>query len=163
MTKTLVVLIDGAEIGHVMQDGRGRFHFTYGDAYRQAPAAVPLSVSMPLSEHDDKAVRPFLWGLLPDNDDTLTNWGKRFGVKVDGSFPDDVKAKVDALAFGTTDCALYEALSEAHSNLFDEAERRGEEIGNKLGAKMAAVINFAMLDLIASDELTRDLIKDDAE
>ncbi len=82
MTKTLVVLIDGAEIGHVFQDGRGRFHFAYGDAYRQAPAAVPLSVSMPLSvsEHDDKAVRPFLWGLLPDNDDTLTNWGKRFGV-----------------------------------------------------------------------------------
>ena len=82
MSKTLVVLIDGAEIGHVTQDGRGKFHFVYGDGYRKAPAAVPLSVSMPLSvaEHDDKAVRPFLWGLLPDNDDTLANWGRRFGV-----------------------------------------------------------------------------------
>ena len=82
MTKTLMVLIDGAEIGEVTQDSRGKFHFTYGDAYRKAPGAIPLSVSMPLSvaEHADKAIRPFMWGLLPDNDDTLTNWGKRFGV-----------------------------------------------------------------------------------
>ncbi len=82
MTKTLMVLIDGAEIGEVAQDSRGKFHFTYDDAYRKAPGAIPLSVSMPLSvaEHADKAIRPFMWGLLPDNDDTLTNWGKRFGV-----------------------------------------------------------------------------------
>ncbi len=82
MTKQLAVLIDGAEIGHVIQDIRGKFHFTYGNAYRQAPTAIPLSISMPLSvaDHDDKAVRPFLWGLLPDNDDTLNSWGRRFGV-----------------------------------------------------------------------------------
>lgn len=32
-----------------------------------AIAWTPLSLSMPLSvaEHGDKAVRPFLWGLLP--------------------------------------------------------------------------------------------------
>jgi len=82
MTKQLAVLIDGAEIGHITQDGRGKFYFTYGSAYRQAPTAIPLSISMPLSvaEHDDKAIRPFLWGLLPDNDDTLNSWGRRFGV-----------------------------------------------------------------------------------
>ena len=37
MTKTLMVLIDGAEIGEVAQDSRGKFHFTYDDAYRKAP------------------------------------------------------------------------------------------------------------------------------
>lgn len=58
MTKNLVVLIDGAEIGYVIQDARGRFHFTHGDAYRQAPAAVPMPLSV--SEHDNKAARPFL-------------------------------------------------------------------------------------------------------
>jgi serine/threonine-protein kinase HipA len=44
--------------------------------------AIPLSISMPLAraEHDDKSIRPFLWGLLPENDDTLANWGRRFGV-----------------------------------------------------------------------------------
>jgi serine/threonine-protein kinase HipA len=82
MTKDLRVLIDGAEIGHIIQDARGKFRFTYDDNYRKAKGAVPLSISMPLSaaEHDDKSIRPFMWGLLPDNDDTLGNWGRRFGV-----------------------------------------------------------------------------------
>lgn len=82
MSKELRVLVDGKEIGTVIQDARGRFRFAYDDSYRKSKAAIPLSISMPLSinEHDDKAVRPYMWGLLPDNDDTLNNWGKRFGV-----------------------------------------------------------------------------------
>jgi serine/threonine-protein kinase HipA len=37
---------------------------------------------MPLTsaEHNDKAIRPFMWGLLPDNDDTINQWGKRLSV-----------------------------------------------------------------------------------
>jgi serine/threonine-protein kinase HipA len=82
MTKELTVLIDGAAIGSLIQDQRGHFHFAYNVAYRNLATAIPLSLSMPLSlgEHDDKAVRPFLWGLLPDSDDTLAQWGKRYGV-----------------------------------------------------------------------------------
>lgn len=82
MSKELRVLIDGHQIGTVIQDVRGRFRFAYDESYRRSEAAIPLSLSMPLStaEHDDKAVRPYLWGLLPDNDDTLNKWGKRFGV-----------------------------------------------------------------------------------
>ena len=82
MTKELRVLIDGAEIGNIIQDARGKYHFAYDEGYRRFKTAIPLSISMPLSvaEHDDKAIRPFMWGLLPDNDDTLNNWGRRFGV-----------------------------------------------------------------------------------
>jgi serine/threonine-protein kinase HipA len=82
MKKELRVLLDGDEIGTVIQDGRGRFQFIYDESYRKNRAAIPLSISMPLAraEHDDKAVRPFMWGLLPENDDTLANWGRRFGV-----------------------------------------------------------------------------------
>ena len=82
MTKELAVLIDGAPIGTLVQDQRGQFRLAYEDAYRKLATAVPLSLSMPLSvaEHGDKAVRPFLWGLLPESDDTLAQWGKRFGV-----------------------------------------------------------------------------------
>lgn len=82
MSKDLRVLIDGSEIGSVLQDKRGKFRFAYDDSYRKSPTAIPLSISMPLSvsEHVDSAIRPFMWGLLPDNDDTLNNWGRRFGV-----------------------------------------------------------------------------------
>ncbi|MEZ5844451.1 MAG: type II toxin-antitoxin system HipA family toxin [Hyphomicrobiaceae bacterium] len=82
MSRELRVLIDGIEIGSVDQDARGRFRFVYDDDYRGSKSAIPLSLSMPLAvaEHDDKAIRPFMWGLLPENDDTLGNWGRRFGV-----------------------------------------------------------------------------------
>jgi serine/threonine-protein kinase HipA len=82
MTKQLRVLIDDAEIGTIIQDVRGKFRFAYDEAYRTDPASIPLSLSMPLSlaEHDDKAIAPFMWGLLPDNDETLRVWGQRFGV-----------------------------------------------------------------------------------
>jgi hypothetical protein len=75
----------------------------------------------------------------------------------------DVKAEVDARAFGSSDCPLYEALSMAHDHLFDQAERLGEEAGSKLGTKMAAATNFSSLDLVAGDELTREIIKTDAD
>jgi serine/threonine-protein kinase HipA len=80
--KELTVLIDGTPIGSLIQDQRRHFHFAYDDAYRKLATAIPLSLSMPLSlgEHDDKAVRPFLWGLLPESDETLAQWGKRYGV-----------------------------------------------------------------------------------
>ncbi len=87
MTKELRVLINGAEIGSILQDAhgpknQGKYRFAYDASNRKAETAIPLSISMPLSvaEHDDKVIRPFLWGLLPDNDDTLNNWGRRFGV-----------------------------------------------------------------------------------
>ncbi len=52
-------------------------------------AAIPLSLSMPLSiaEHDDKAVRPFMWGLLPDNDDTLGSLARQYNVSPRNPFP----------------------------------------------------------------------------
>lgn len=75
----------------------------------------------------------------------------------------DIKAQVDARAFGSSDCPLYEALSMAHDHLFDQAERLGEEAGSKLGTKMAAVTNFSSVDLVAGDELTREIIKTDPD
>ena len=82
MTKDLVALLGGREVGRVRQDRRGRLAFTYDDGWRGDPDAYPLSLSMPLaaSEHGAAAVEPFLWGLLPDNADILDRWGRRFRV-----------------------------------------------------------------------------------
>lgn len=82
MSKELRVLIDGSAIGVITQDRRGRFNFSYDDAYRRKASAIPLSLSMPLSvaDHGDKAVAPYMWGLLPDNDETLAALGRHFGA-----------------------------------------------------------------------------------
>ena len=88
MTKELVALLGGREIGRVRQDPRGRLSFTYDDRWRRAPGAYPLSLSMPLaaSEHGAGPVEAFLWGLLPDNLHILERWGRRFRVSPRNAF-----------------------------------------------------------------------------
>ncbi len=85
--KELIALLDGREVGAIRHD-RNRMTFTYADAWREAPGAYPLSLSMPLAaaEHPHAAVEPFLWGLLPDNDFVLSRWAQRFQVSPRNAF-----------------------------------------------------------------------------
>ena len=81
MTNQLIALLDGREVGTV-QYKNARLSFVYNDAWRADPNAYPLSLSMPLAsaEHGHARIEAFLWGLLPDNDRVLENWGRRFQV-----------------------------------------------------------------------------------
>ena len=51
-------------------------------------AAFALSLSMPrgLAEHGNAKIDPWLWGLLPDNDRVLEQWGRRFQVSARNAF-----------------------------------------------------------------------------
>jgi len=82
MTDELRVLMDSAEIGTIRKTHHGKLQFTYDQAWRALPGAVPLSLSMPVTaaEHGDAAIGPFLWGLLPDSEETLGWIGKTHGV-----------------------------------------------------------------------------------
>jgi serine/threonine-protein kinase HipA len=77
----LIALLNEREVGTVRQD-RGRFAFEYAASWRDAPDAYPLSLSMPLAaaRHGHASVAPFLWGLLPDSEFILSQWGRRFQV-----------------------------------------------------------------------------------
>ncbi|MGC1299366.1 MAG: type II toxin-antitoxin system HipA family toxin [Alloacidobacterium sp.] len=81
MTSELTALLDGREIGTV-QYKNSRLSFVYRESWRDDPDAYPLSLSMPLgsAEHSHARIEAFLWGLLPDNDRVLENWGRRFQV-----------------------------------------------------------------------------------
>ncbi|GAA1864789.1 HipA domain-containing protein [Myceligenerans crystallogenes] len=71
--KQLDVYMDGLRAGAVVMTGAGALSFFYDDDYRSRPDTSPLSLSMPkaISRHKQRAVRPFLQGLLPDNDQAL--------------------------------------------------------------------------------------------
>ncbi|MCE9635252.1 MAG: type II toxin-antitoxin system HipA family toxin [Planctomycetes bacterium] len=86
--RELVALVDGIEIGRVVQDTDGRYSFSYADEWRRRRDAVPLSVSMPLNRptHAHKAVAAFLWGLLPDNQEILAAWARREQVSAGNPF-----------------------------------------------------------------------------
>ena len=85
--KRLRVLIAGREAGDLFETG-GKARLVYDDAWRSDPAAVPLSLSMPLAlaEHAPKVVEPYLWGLLPDNAETLAQWGRHYDVNPRNAF-----------------------------------------------------------------------------
>ena len=82
MTDTLVVLMHDDVAGTVIRPSGDRIRFEYADSYRTSPKATPLSRAMPLTvrSHPDAVISPWLWGLLPDNDDVLARWARQFQV-----------------------------------------------------------------------------------
>lgn len=77
-----MVLLNGVEAGTVEQTPGGHLQFTYAERWREDRSAYPLSLSMPLARarHEDGVIRPYMEGLLPDNDRVLEMWARQFGV-----------------------------------------------------------------------------------
>lgn len=82
MTDELITLLGGQIAGRLQPRTRGRLTFVYEQSWREADDAYPLSLSMPLAarEHDHKVTEAFLWGLLPDNEQILDRWARKFQV-----------------------------------------------------------------------------------
>lgn len=81
MNEALEAIFDGRRVGRITY-ARDRIRFEYDEAWREDRASFPLSLSMPVTrrEHDDAVVRPFISGLLPDDNEVLRRWGRRFQV-----------------------------------------------------------------------------------
>lgn len=81
---SLEVLIAGEHAGTLFQDGSGALSFAYQRGYR----GVPLSSAMPLATrtYRDKIVRPYLWGLLPEDPTTLRNVANEAGISPNNPF-----------------------------------------------------------------------------
>lgn len=80
----LTVIIAGRVAGMVEQRESGQLTFEYAPEYQGAP----LSVSMPIANrtYTDKQVRPFLFGLLPDDAQVRRNTALEFGVSGNNPF-----------------------------------------------------------------------------
>ena len=83
-----MALANGHIMGEVQRDSRGRLAFVYGAGWQQRERAYPLSMSMPLgvTEHGHDRIEPWLWGLLPDNENVLARWGRRFQASARSAF-----------------------------------------------------------------------------
>jgi serine/threonine-protein kinase HipA len=87
MSDFLKVMADGVRMGTLLENGK-HLAFHYESSWLESPQRFPLSLSMPLAlrEHPHAAIEPFLWGLLPDNPQTLEEWGRRFQVSPRNAF-----------------------------------------------------------------------------
>lgn len=77
----LVVLMNGMEAARLDYE-RGRLSLTYAPEWRQRRDAIPISLSMPLTgaSYSGAEVGAFIWGLLPDNEQIIQEWARRFQV-----------------------------------------------------------------------------------
>jgi serine/threonine-protein kinase HipA len=82
---TLVVFLDGSRAGALTRSGVS-LRFEYDASYPLE--ATPLSVSMPVAvrAHTNATVTPWLQGLLPDNEEVLRRWARRFDVSLASPF-----------------------------------------------------------------------------
>lgn len=83
----LDVYLHGRLAGKLSQEKSGILSFTYNEAYTSDSKAIPLSVSMPLSQDTylDSIARPFFSGLLPD-DIVRTRLAEYLGVSEKNPF-----------------------------------------------------------------------------
>lgn len=81
MSDLLHVLMRGTPAGELTLT-RGRLLFRYAPGWLQSHIALPLSLSMPLAlpEYGHAEVSPFLWNLLPDNEQVIQSWARRYQV-----------------------------------------------------------------------------------
>ena len=88
MSESLVVLLEDSVAGTLTRMPGGRLRFDYDEAYRARSDATPLSLSMPrqVRSHGNRAVTPWLWGLLPDNDAVLARWARQFHASASSPF-----------------------------------------------------------------------------
>lgn len=126
---TLNVYIAGRRAGALHHLQGGKLSFTYEEAWMNGRVAIPLSLSMPpiAQTYEGKPVEAFLWGLLPDNDQTLSRWAQRFQVSPRSPF--------GLLKHVGRDCAgavqfLPEGEELSRGESFEQLT--GEQIGERL-------------------------------
>ncbi|WP_167001285.1 HipA domain-containing protein [Mumia sp. ZJ430] len=84
--KALEIYLDGEHIGRLVEAAGGALKFSYDSG--RTPTDVPLSLSMPTTAttHQNRVVRAYLDGLLPDNDQVRRRWAEEYGVSARNPF-----------------------------------------------------------------------------
>jgi serine/threonine-protein kinase HipA len=85
---SLFVYMNGYEVGEYIQRRSGAQEFIYGDAWLANRSAIPLSLSLPLTDrvHKGNAVYNYFDNLLPDSLDIRSRIQSRFGAAANKPF-----------------------------------------------------------------------------
>jgi len=108
--QTLLVAMNGEEVGTLYREGDGAMSFQYAATWLQDRDARPISLSLPLraQRHRGPVVFNFFQNLLPDSDAILTRMQARFQVAT--THPFDLLAAIGRDCVGAIQ--LYPANSQ---------------------------------------------------
>jgi len=108
---SLFVYMNGYEVGEYIQRRGGAQAFIYSDSWLEQKAAIPVSLSLPLTDktHKGDVVYNFFDNLLPDSMDIRNRIQSRFGAKTNQPF--------DLLSYIGRDCAGAVQLLSERSNI----------------------------------------------
>ena len=127
---SLFIYMNGYEVGEYIQRRSGAQEFIYSDSWFERKGAIPLSLSLPLTNKNHKGDRVYNYfdNLLPDSMDIRNRIQARFGVKTNQPF--------DMLSFIGRDCVGAIQLLNERTNV-DVKKVEGtplsdNEIANKL-------------------------------
>ncbi len=87
MSESLRVLLYGQLVANLIRNGKD-LRLRYTDEYRRSSDPTPISLSMPVisPDHPTSIVEPWLWGLLPDNQEVLKRWSQDYQVSASNVF-----------------------------------------------------------------------------
>ncbi len=85
---SLFVYMNGYDVGEYIQHRNGAQEFIYSDSWLERGAAVPLSLSLPLTDkiHKGNIVYNYFDNLLPDSMDIRNRIQSRFGIKTNQAY-----------------------------------------------------------------------------
>ncbi|MFV2060561.1 MAG: type II toxin-antitoxin system HipA family toxin [Gammaproteobacteria bacterium] len=85
---SLYLYMNGHEVGEYIQRSNGAQEFMYSDSWLERNTAVPLSLSLPLTDksHTGERVYNYFDNLLPDSADIRNRIQTRFGAKTNQAF-----------------------------------------------------------------------------
>jgi serine/threonine-protein kinase HipA len=88
MTERLAVLLSGEVVGHLERaasDEDPTFSYT-AEYVRDGQVALSARLPVQRGPHPAKRVKPYLFGLLPENEDARAAWSDQLGVSADDAF-----------------------------------------------------------------------------
>ncbi|MDH5694532.1 MAG: HipA domain-containing protein, partial [Gammaproteobacteria bacterium] len=127
---SLYVYMNGYEVGEYSQPKNGPQTFIYSDSWLERRGAVPISLSLPLTEksHRGDVVYNFFDNLLPDSLEIRNRIQSRFGIKTNQAF--------DLLSTIGRDCAgaiqLLPEQAEVNVKTIEGTALNEEQIANEL-------------------------------
>lgn len=85
---SLFIYMNGYEVGEYIHRRSGTQEFIYSDSWLEQRAAIPISLSLPLTDktHKGDVVYNYFDNLLPDSMDIRNRIQARFGAKTSQPF-----------------------------------------------------------------------------